>query len=154
LQRSCQAAEFAGRKKEPGLMTTISGVGRASGGGSVKKSANRSAAFAMQADPSESNAPAAKAGPTSPIALDAMLALQEAGSQTVQDREARRHGLELLKMLRALQRELLGGNASEAVLDRLSTLARSCPVATDPELASALQLVVLRARVELARRGR
>lgn len=134
-------------------MTTISGVGRPSGPGSAMKSANRSAAFAMQAEPSESNAPAPKAGPTSPIALDAMLTLQEAGSQTVQDREARRHGLELLKVLRALQHELLGGNASEVALDRLSMLAGSCPVATDPGLAGALQLVVLRARVELARRG-
>ena len=135
-------------------MTTISGVGRPSGPTSATRAGSRSAAFAPQADPSASNAPAPRAGPTIPIALDAMLALQEAGAQTVQDREARRHGQALLNVLAELQRGLLGGSDSEAALEQLSTLASSCPIATDPGLASTLQQVMLRARVELARRGR
>jgi hypothetical protein len=70
------------------------------------------------------------------------------------DREARRHGQALLAELAELQHALLGEEGEETgVLSRLSALLDDCPAATDPALAATLAAVVLRVRIELARRG-
>jgi hypothetical protein len=135
-------------------MTIISGVGRPTVAASAARGGSRSAAFAMASSQVDSSSAASSAVAASPVALDAMLALQEAGSQTVQDRQARRHGFAILQALAALQRELLDGDNDAAAIEQLSVLATSCPVATSASLASTIQAVVLRARVELARRGR
>ena len=86
----------------------------------------------------------------------AMLALQEeagwdadhAGASS--DREARRHGQEILEALAALQRDLLTGNPAQG-LSRLAILAEMAPGAHDPALARVLSSIRLRARLEILR---
>ena len=90
--------------------------------------------------------------------LDALLALQETAvpqDPATRDREARRHGRDLLEELAALQKALLAGGdeAGEGALGRLVALLRSMPAAADPGLDGVLRSVGLRARLELARRG-
>src|SRR5690606_13450144 len=101
-------------------------------------------------------APAA-AGGTAPAVL---LALQEVGNapppsaapQAERDRRARRHGAALLKALRGLQLALLDGAEPDAArLAGLAALAED-EEAVDPVLREAIAAIVLRARVELARR--
>jgi hypothetical protein len=116
------------------------------------------AAFRLPAEPAGASGTAAAALPAR--GLDALLALQETAASTgdpaTRDREARRHGRDLLEELAALQRALLSGAAGDAgdpALGRLGALLQSMPAATDPGLAAVLRAVSLRARLELARRG-
>ncbi len=88
------------------------------------------------------------------VALGGMLALQEAESGAVRDREARRRGQDLLAALTRLQRALLAGEDVLAVLRTLAELSEDVPEAADAGLRAAVAAVVLRARVELARRQR
>lgn len=81
-----------------------------------------------------------------------LLAVQEADSEAQQDREARRHGEQLLEELAALQRELLG--SGEVDLGRLTRLVERPVTAADPVLARLLLAIKARAAVELARRTR
>ena len=81
-----------------------------------------------------------------------MLSLQETGEETIQDREARRHGHDTLAALVELQRTLLSGGSSAAALQRLAELASSVPLATDRRLAAMVSAITVRVRVELARR--
>ena len=89
-------------------------------------------------------------GPTMAVGLAGMLALQEVQGQAVGDREARRHGHDMLAELVALQRSLLGPDAA-ANLARLARLAEAVPTATDPTLREAISAIALRARIEIAR---
>jgi hypothetical protein len=81
-----------------------------------------------------------------------MLSLQEFGSETVEDREARRRGHDMLAALAELQRALLSNGGDEQTLERLAELADAVPRATDPGLAATISAIVLRVRLELARR--
>lgn len=92
--------------------------------------------------------------------LGAMLAAQEWGDPTAQDREGRRHGRAVLDLLAELQRALLAGmglaginEGASGIAQRLAALASVEPAAADPALASVLAAIRLRARVELARLG-
>jgi hypothetical protein len=102
------------------------------------------------AGPGQADAAAAPAA----TSLGSMLALQEAGVETVDDREARKHGHDMLAALAELQRALLGGGGDGVALQRLGDLAASMRHATDPRLAAMVSAIVLRVRVELARRQR
>lgn len=107
--------------------------------------------FMMPSEPDGAgHATAVPATQATPLA--SMLALQELGEETVEDREARRHSHDMLAMLAELQRALLGGGDEVAVLHRLADLAAAAPAATDRRLAAMVSAIVLRARVELARR--
>ena len=116
-------------------------------------------AFRMPAETAGASGAATAASPAR--GLDALLALQEtaAASQdpATRDREARRHGRDLLEELAALQKALLAGGdgaeAADGALGRLVSLLRSMPAAADPGLDGVLRSVGLRARLELARRG-
>lgn len=104
--------------------------------------------------PHEAAGSLAAPGAASEVTLGGMLALQEAESGAVQDREARRRGQDLLAELAALQRALLDEadpEAAPAALQRLASLARAVPQAASPALRQALAAIVLRSRVELAR---
>lgn len=92
------------------------------------------------------------AAPMVEASLDGMLALQEAQSGAVSDREARRHSQDILAELAHLQRALLAGEDDSAALEHLAALVDSQPPAEDPRLQAVLEAVRLRARVELARR--
>ncbi len=97
----------------------------------------------------------AAADGASTVVLDTMLALQEMDPAFEQDRHARRHGQSVLVALSALQAALVaGGDAGTSAVNRLVGLVAAMPQAADPVLASVLAAVSLRARVELARRGR
>jgi hypothetical protein len=89
--------------------------------------------------------------------LESLLALQQVDEAVERDRAARRHGRTLLGALGRLQHLLLAADgaalAQPAVLAELRSLAGSLPAAADPGLAASLDLVVLRARIELIRHG-
>jgi hypothetical protein len=132
-------------------MTAIEGVGRPT----TIRSGSRTAASAAGgfALPSEA-APAslAPAAATPAAALGSMLTLQELGSETVEDREARKHGQTLLALLTELQRSLLSGADNATALSHLAELAAAVPRATDRRLAAMVSAIIVRVRVELARR--
>ena len=88
-----------------------------------------------------------------PASLASVLTLQELGAETVEDREARRHGQDMLALLAALQRGLLSGVDNVVALRQLMDLAGAVPRAGDPRLAAMISAIVVRVRVELARRG-
>jgi hypothetical protein len=128
------------------------------GPGGVRETAPRKAAaksrFAVPHDAAaETAAPAESAAIGG---LEAILLLQEASDASVADREARRHGRDLLAALAALQRAILAaGGETGAVLAHLATLAEISPMeARDPALRAVVAAVVLRAKVELARHAR
>ncbi len=93
----------------------------------------------------------AMTGVSTVASLDAMLALQEVQGDTVIDRQARRHGHSMLRLLTKLQVAQLDGTVDIDSLQGLADLADSMPQAADPTLAAVLRSVALRARVELAR---
>jgi hypothetical protein len=90
--------------------------------------------------------------PAEPASLGSALMLQELGAETVTDQEARRHGRDMLALLAALQRGLLSGVDNVGSLQQLAELAASVPRATDRRLAAMISAIVVRVRVELARR--
>jgi hypothetical protein len=81
-----------------------------------------------------------------------LLALQEAGSGAERDADAHRRASAILEELEGLQRDMLGNTIDPARLHRLALL-ESGEEGADPALRQAVQGIVLRARVELARRG-
>lgn len=107
--------------------------------------------FRLPAGP-DGAAPANETFAAEPASLASVLTLQELGAETVEDREARRHGQDMLAVLAALQRGLLSGVDNAAGLQQLADLATALPRATDPRLAAMISAIVVRARVELARR--
>ncbi len=68
------------------------------------------------------------------------------------DREAHRHGTELLDLLAELQRGLLGADLDAMPMDRLTSLLENPPEPADPGLAAVTRSILLRARIEIARR--
>jgi hypothetical protein len=100
-----------------------------------------------------STAPARGTEATQATPAACMLSLQEVDSESPRDRAARRHGRALLAALVRLQHALLGASDDEAALQEISALAAGVPDASDPSVTAALHAVVLRARIELARRG-
>jgi hypothetical protein len=142
-------------------MTVIDGIGKA---GPLPSRAGRTrgggvAWPGVSGPPADSGSAAATGGSAPALALDGLLALQEAMDAPPPDplereRTARRHGQRLLAGLAGLQRELLGGGDSvEAALTDLRTLVEAEPPPADPALAATLAAIRLRVRVELARRG-
>ncbi len=131
-------------------MTGIEGIGWPSAPRPTTRSAAKPGFF-VPASPPETGQTAAAAAPQASSAAS-MLGLQELGEETVRDREARRHGQDMLAALAELQRNLLGAGDAAVALRRLSDLVAAVPVADDPRLAAMVAAVVLRVRVELARR--
>jgi hypothetical protein len=95
-----------------------------------------------------------EAAPAHSVNLSAMLALQEAETDIVQDKAARRQGFAMLEALSALQKDLLSPSANEeTTLAALNRLAAEVPQTTDPNLTTLLDSIRLRAKIELLRRG-
>jgi Class II flagellar assembly regulator len=132
-------------------MAAIEGVGRT---GAVRPGARgprrASADFTVPDEATVASHAATEAAPAA--ALGSMLTLQEVGGDAVQDREARRHGHDLLAALADLQRALLLGTDDPAALRKLADLAASVPRATDRRLAAIVSAINVRVQVELARR--
>ncbi len=117
-------------------------------------SRRRGAAGGFHLPEAAGGAAAKGVAPAMAVGLSAMLALQEMPDPAVGDREAHRHGREMLEELAALQRELLAGvgaNPGPADRRRLARLAGTVPQAADPGLREAVAAIALRARLELAR---
>jgi hypothetical protein len=68
------------------------------------------------------------------------------------DREARQHGEDVLELLGELQRGLLRAGVETLPMERLLHLVENPPAAADPGLAAVTRAIVLRARIEIARR--
>jgi hypothetical protein len=132
-------------------MTGIEGIGWPVSPRGVSRAREKSG-FMVPSEPDVAgHATAVAATQATPLA--SMLALQELGEETIEDREARRHSHVMLAMLAELQRALLGGSDEVDVLHRLADLAAAAaPAATDRRLAAMVSAIVLRVRVELARR--
>jgi hypothetical protein len=109
----------------------------------------RGAGFRLQA--ADSAAPeAASAAPLGGVTL---LGVQEAGAAAERDSRGRKRASQMLDELARLQADLLAGRADAVALERLARLAEG-EAPADPALAEILAAVSLRARIELARRGR
>ena len=139
-----------------GGMATINGsgiIGLGPIGGSGARPGRSTAGFSVPT--AAGGGKAAAAAGASSVDLAGLLALQSENPDEVQEREARRHGHNLLAELAALQRALLADDAEQGVpldqLQRLERLAAAQPATADPQLREVLEAITLRARVELAR---
>ena len=134
-------------------MPPIEGIGRpapAVTGGRVARGST-GARFALP-DVATAGGVGTSAAAAPAAGLSSMLALQEQGGDATEDREARRHGQDLLTLLAELQRSLLRGGDDPAALERLAALADEMPKTADRRLAALISAITLRVRVELARR--
>lgn len=109
----------------------------------------RGAGFRLHA--TDSQAP--EAASASPVGAVTLLAVQEAGAAAERDARGRQRAAQMLDELGRLQADLLAGRADPAALERLAQLSAG-EAPDDPALAEILAAVSLRARIELARRGR
>ncbi|GGC29387.1 hypothetical protein GCM10011504_04530 [Siccirubricoccus deserti] len=137
------------------------GVGRAGGGapaggavgGAVGgvRGGRTGGGFSLPAAGSGAGAGVAAVAPAGPLGLG-LLALQEGGEAARRDAAARQRAESLLEELAGLQLDLLAGGVDPARLERLAALTPG-DAGADPELQVVVQGVVLRAHVEIARRG-
>jgi hypothetical protein len=152
--KNCRAARPDATKGAE-TVSTIEGMGMA---GAIRSSRRTGAVQARSGFTLPELRDTATSGVTTaaPVALDAMLSLQEVAGASEQDRQARRQGQSMLALLAALQSALLAQEdaGDPALLGRLATLLASTTYAVDPTLAAALAAIRLRVRLELARRGR
>jgi hypothetical protein len=119
----------------------------------IRKATPRRSGAAFAAPPEGAEDPPAIAPATDLAPLDALLALQETQAGLVGEREARRYGQAVLAELARLQLALLApAGLTTPDLHRLAALCDQVPYAEDPTLAALIQSVVLRARIEIARR--
>lgn len=102
-------------------------------------------AGAFEPAPTEISAPAA-------TRLSATIGMPDSDAADRRNRQARRHGQDLLAELSRLQHGLLGqAGGDQMTLARLARMAGAMPVADDPRLGEILDGIVLRAEVEIAR---
>jgi len=101
--------------------------------------------------PAPLNRPA-RLGTVAGIGLESMLALQAVDEAAERDRAAHKRGTALIAALARLQRAMLAEEDPSVVLSALGELACDGPIANDPGLGAILREVVLRSRVEIARR--
>jgi hypothetical protein len=96
----------------------------------------------------------ARLSSTPSIGLDSMLVLQAVDEGLERDRAARKRGTALLAALTKLQRSILAQDDPSSALDALNELTANSFQVEDPGLGAILRAVVLRSRVEIARRQR
>jgi hypothetical protein len=88
------------------------------------------------------------------LGLETMLSLQGVDPPRERDREARRRGAAMIAALTALQRAMLTGGDTGDALRTLNDAAAADQTADDPALRDILRAIILRSRVEMARRER
>jgi len=155
-----------GRKKEPGGMTAINGIGGPAPARPARAVDGRTKKAGFQLDAASGPGEAAELTSAGGVALDGLLSLQETGTETARDRAARRQGQAALNLLAKLQcaalvRDLAGavagggsGDVASGTMDKLAELMAALPSADDPRLTASLRAVAVRVAVELARWGR
>jgi len=132
-------------------MTGIEGIGRPAAPRTATRIKTAKPGFFVPPEPAGAEQAAAAGAPLA-ASPGSMLTLQELGGETPADRQARRHGQDMLAALAELQRALLGGSGDTRALQRLTDLAAAVPLAADRRLAAMVSAIVVRVRVELARR--
>lgn len=86
------------------------------------------------------------------VSMDALLSLQEMPDNEIERRKAMQEGSNIIETLDKLRLELLTGNISGNLLNRLNDIAKiKHQVTNDPRLESIIQDIELRAAVELAK---
>ena len=132
----------------------MQGIGRLGGIGQAAPARGKArggpGGFRIEAGEGEAAREAAATGGIAPAGL-CLLALQEHGSAAERDEAAQRRATDILAELTALQCDMLGGNQADPA--RLRRLVESGEEGVDPALREVVQGVVLRAQVELLRRG-
>jgi hypothetical protein len=132
-------------------------VGRIVAGGAARpgRPGPGKSGFTVGAPETERAADSAAAGTAAPVGLG-LLALQEGGQEggdrARRDRAATARAESILQELQTLQRGLLHDAPDMKGLERLAAFETGEDGA-DPFLRDAVQAIVLRAKVELARRG-
>jgi hypothetical protein len=133
-------------------------IGRISAGGAAgpgRAGGRGRPGFALTPPGAEAAAETGATGAAAPVGLG-LLALQEGGDRPMRDRArdqaAWRRAESILQELQALQRDLLHDKPDMNRLERLAAFETG-EAGADPFLRDAVEAVVLRARVELARRG-
>lgn len=102
--------------------------------------------------PSAPAAPAGVGGVSGVVGVEALLALQDVESSTERKRRSVNRAGRLLDELDGLKVALLGGELSQAQLERLGRALREQRAATeDPKLEGLLDEIETRAAVELAK---
>jgi hypothetical protein len=96
----------------------------------------------------------AKVSSAGALGLETMLSLQAVDPPPERDREARRRGAAMIAALTVLQRAILTGGGTDAALRTLNDAAAADQTADDPALRDILRAIILRSRVEMARRER
>ena len=133
-----------GGRKGRGTVATINGLGGIS---AYRPPARKAGAGAFRLPDGKETA--AEVGGLAAVSMPGLLGLQEAQSDAVSDRDARRHAGEALETLRDLQLALLAGAGTD--LARLERLTRAMPQAADPGLRAVQRALLLRVAVEGAR---
>jgi hypothetical protein len=132
----------------------MQGIGRLGGIGPARPARGRGRAgqdgFRLAPEGGAAAREAAAAGGIAP-AGSGLLTLQELGDPAERDARAWRRADDILAELSALQCDMLGGRPADAA--RLRRLAESGEEGADPDLREVVRSVVLRAQVELLRRG-
>jgi hypothetical protein len=138
-------------------MTTIASVTTGPAASAAPRTAATAAAFRLPdaAAPGNIQGSIQESGGlagTSPVSLDLMLAAEALDRDHARDSESRRRGQAILAGLSELQRALLaGGGDRTALLARLALLLNDMPRPSDRNLAAALSMIALRARIECSR---
>lgn len=91
-------------------------------------------------------------GSVAGIGLESMLTLQAVDEAVERDRAAHKRGTAMIAALTRLQRAMLAEEDPSLALNALHELAGDGPLASDPGLGEIVRAVVLRSRVEIARR--
>lgn len=133
-------------------MTVIDGLGRAGPMQGGRRAAAGMSGFAMPAE-TAATASAERSAAATPAELGLLLGLQEWGEVEERDRKALQHGQDMLTLLAEMQRLLLMDVDPTTALNRMAVLAGSMPPPTDSRLTMVIRQIVIRARIEIARRS-
>ena len=90
----------------------------------------------------------------STVGIEALLALQAVEDPLSRRRKTVRRGAQLIDTLERLRADLLVGTISEGNLNQLMALVQQAREKSEPDLDALVDEIELRARVELAKRGR
>jgi hypothetical protein len=128
-------------------------IGRVSAGGTAGpgRAAGRARPGFALPEGREAPAEATAVAATGTVGLG-LLAVQEGGDRAARDQMARARAESILQELQALQHGLLQDEADMKGLERLAAY-QTGEAGADPLLRDAVEAIVLRAKVELARRG-
>ncbi len=133
----------------------IKGVNRADSATIRKSDRGRTTAGTFSVQTSAPEAFGAAAAPAPLAAVDVLIALQEQSDNLEERRQSLRRGRDMLDLLDEMRHGLLAGAVADSVLTRLlGAVQVERGGIADRGLAGVLNEIELRARVELAKRGR